>query len=111
VLTLLFTALGFGFFLSLFARTEMQAVQYAMFVLLASVFFSGFFLDLRYLWEPVRAISWILPSTYGIRLLQDLMLRGEAINTQLFVTLAGIGILFFMLCWFFLRRRLQAVWS
>ncbi len=73
-LTLLFTALGIGFLISLLAGTEMQAVQYAMFILLGSVFFSGFFLDLRYLWQPVRAISWMLPATYAIRLMQNLML-------------------------------------
>ena len=46
LLTLLFTALGLGFLISLLAKTEMQAVQYAMLLLLGSVFFSGFFLDL-----------------------------------------------------------------
>jgi len=111
VLTLLFTAIGVGFLLSLFAKTEMQAVQYAMFILLGSVFFSGFFLDLRYLWEPVRAISWTLPATYSIRLLQNLMLRGDPINIAVYAALLGIGILLFILTWFMLRRRLQTEWS
>ena len=111
LLTLLFTALGVGFLLSLFAKTEMQAVQYAMFILLGSVFFSGFFLDLRYLWEPVRAISWALPATYAIRLLQNLMLRGDPINLSVHLALLGIGVLLFILTWFLLRRRLQSEWS
>jgi len=111
VLTLLFTAIGVGFLLSLFAKTEMQAVQYAMFILLGSVFFSGFFLDLRYLWEPVRAISWALPATYAIRLMQGLMLRGDPINIGVHAALLGIGILLFVLTWFMLRRRLQSEWS
>jgi len=111
VLTLLFTALGTGFLLSLFARTELQAVQYAMFILLGSVFFSGFFLDLRYLWEPVRAISWMLPATYAIRLMQSLMLRGDLVDIRLYATLLGIGVLLFILVWFMLRRRIQSEWS
>jgi ABC-2 type transport system permease protein len=111
VLTLLFTALGIGFLLSLFAKTEMQAVQYAMFILLGSVFFSGFFLDLRYLWEPVQAISWMLPATYAIRMTQSLMLRGGQIDIRLYAALLGIGILLFVVTWFMLRRRLQSEWS
>ena len=111
MLTLLFTALGMGFLISLFAKTEMQAVQYAMFVLLGSVFFSGFFLDLRYLWEPVRTVSWLLPATYAIRLLQTIMLRGQTIEPLLYFALLGIGVLLFIFAWFIFRRRLQKEWS
>ncbi len=107
ILVMLFTSLGLGFLISLVAQTDMQAVQYAMFLLLGSVFFSGFFLDLRYLWAPIRAISWALPATYGIRLLQNTALRGAPINPQVFFALLGIGVGLFMISWSLLRRRLQ----
>ena len=107
ILAMLFTSLGMGFFISLIARTDMQAVQYAMFILLGSVFFTGFFLDLRYLWEPIRAISWALPATYGIKMLQDTALRGVPVNIQLLLTLLGIGVGLFTISWYLLRRRLQ----
>ncbi len=107
LLVLLFTSLGLGFVISLVAKTEMQAVQYAMFLLLGSVFFSGFFLDLRYLLEPVRSISWALPATYGIRMLQDTALRGAPINALLLFALLGIGLALLTISWFLLRRRLQ----
>lgn len=111
LLALLFTAMGIGFVISLLARTEMQAVQYSMFVLLGSVFFSGFFLDLRYLWTPVQTISWMLPATYAIRLLQSVMLRGYPIDLPLFLALLGIGFLLFIITLILLRRRLQKEWS
>lgn len=107
VAALLFAALGFGFLFSLAAKTELQAVQYSMFMLLGSVFFSGFFLDLRYIWAPVRTVSWMLPATYGIRLLQDTMLRGERYSSQLLVILLAIGIGLFFVDWLLLRRRLH----
>jgi ABC-2 type transport system permease protein len=107
ILVLLFTSLGLGFVISLLAQTDMQAVQYAMFVLLGSVFFTGFFLDLRYLWEPIRAISWAIPATYGIRMLQDTALRGAPINARLYFPLLGIGVGLFTISWYLLRRRLQ----
>jgi len=111
ILVLLFTSLGLGFLISLVAKTEMQSVQYAMFLLLGSVFFSGFFLDLRYLSEPIRSLSWALPATYGIRLLQDIMLRGTSVNLVPFFALLGIGVGMFIVAWWLLRRRLQQEWS
>jgi ABC-2 type transport system permease protein len=107
ILVLLFTALGLGFLISLISQTDTQAVQFSMFILLGSVFFSGFFLDLRYLWEPVRAVSWALPATYGIRLLQDIMLRGNRAEPLLFYGLLAIGTGLFLLCWFLLKRVMR----
>ena len=110
-LVVLFTSLGMGFLISLIAKTDLQAVQYAMFLLLGSVFFGGFLLDIRYLWEPVRIVSWSLPATYGIRLLQNIMLRGTGLSQDLFLALLGIGVVLFIISWFIMRLRLQREWS
>jgi ABC-2 type transport system permease protein len=107
LLAMLFASLGIGFIISLISQTDTQAVQYSMFILLGSVFFSGFFLDLRYLWEPVRAISWALPATYGIRMLQNIMLRGASLDPILFPALIGIGLLLFLISWLLLRRVMR----
>jgi len=87
---LLFSSLGLGFFIAGLAQTETQAVQLAMLVLLASIFFGGFFLPLDTLWEPVRAISYVLPVTFGSIDLREVMLRGA---TPELVTLAALGII------------------
>ncbi len=76
----IFASVGLGFFISAISKTESQAVQLSMLVLLTSVFFGGFFLNLQTLWEPVRTLSYALPVTYGISLFQDIMLRGVAPN-------------------------------
>ncbi len=57
VVILLFTSLGVGFFISLISETDTQAVQYSMLLLLASIFFSGFFLDLRLMREPITVLA------------------------------------------------------
>ena len=103
---LIFTSLGLGFLISIAARSTGQAVQYAMIVLLASVFFSGFFLQLDRLRPAVRLVSWALPVCYGIRLLQDVMLRGIGYETWRVLTLLGIGAVLFVLAWLGLRREL-----
>lgn len=108
VIVLLFTSLGVGFLISLISQTDTQAVQYSMLLLLASIFFSGFFLDLRLMWEPIKVLAWSLPATYGIRMLQDIMLRGASAPALVLEGLALIGIGLFLVAWLILRRRMEA---
>lgn len=111
VVVLLFTSLGVGFLISLISETDTQAVQYSMLLLLASIFFSGFFLDLRLMWEPMKILAWSLPATYGIRMLQDIMLRGAAAPALLLQGLLLIGIGLFIVNWLILRRRMEGQYS
>ncbi len=108
LIILLFTSLGMGFLISLISETEIQAVQYAMLVLLASIFFSGFFLDLRFMWEPMKIFAWSLPATSGIRMLQDVMLRGNPLPWLIFSGITAIGLVLFLINIFLLRRKLES---
>ncbi len=104
VFALLCASLSLGFFVSLSAKTDSQAIQSAMVILLASIFFSGFFLALYRLWTPVQAVSWALPVTYGINLLQSVMLRGQFPNILLLGALFLYAFLLFLFNWWRLRR-------
>ncbi len=106
IAALLFSSLGYGLVISLISQTDSQAVQYAMLLLLTTVFFSGFFMRLETLAEPIRLISWALPATYAILLLQDLMLRGPLIQPNLLYALAGMGVILFLLSLLLLRRKM-----
>ena len=101
---LLCASLSLGFFVSLSAQTDSQAIQSAMVILLASIFFSGFFLALYRLWEPVQVVSWALPVTYGINLLQAVMLRGQFPNPLLIGALFLYALLLFLFNWWRLSR-------
>jgi ABC-2 type transport system permease protein len=103
---LIVTSLGIGFLVSLISTTDNQAIQFSMILLLLSIFFTGFLLNLDLLWRPVRLISWLLPATYGIRLLQDVMLRGIPANLLMLGILAGAGILLFAFSAVLLSRKL-----
>lgn len=107
VVALIFTSLGFGFLISLISQTDTQAVQYSMLLLLASIFFSGFFMDLRMMRESITVLAWSLPATYGIRMLQDIMLRGSSLPLQVFLGLAGIGVVLFLINWMLLRKKME----
>jgi ABC-2 type transport system permease protein len=103
---LLFSSLGLGFFVAGFAETETQAVQLAMLVLLASIFFGGFFLALDTLWAPIRTISYLLPVTFGSLDLRDVMLRGVAPDPTTLGVLALIGVLCYVGASLNLNRRM-----
>ncbi len=96
----LFASLSVGFVISLLAQSDSQAVQFAMLALLAGVLFSGFFIALYYFIPAVRVISYLLPVTYGVQLLQSVMLRGAAPSPSLMAGLLVIGLLLFIVAWF-----------
>jgi ABC-2 type transport system permease protein len=105
---ILFTSLGIGFIISIVSQTDSQAVQYSMIVLLASVFFSGFILSLDMLWEPVRVISWLLPTTYGTLLLRGIALSGSDPNWLLLGGLIAIGLVLMFISWRLMRRLIAS---
>jgi len=109
VLLLTFASLGLGLLISLVADSERQAVQLAMLVLLASMFFSGFILPIEEFREPVRYVAYALPVTYGVALFQDLMLRGGGgVPAWYEVALLAIGVVLFVLAAIRLRATMRA---
>ncbi len=84
-------SIGLGFVLSLLAVSERQAVQFAMLALLGVVFFSGIALPLDALLQPAVTLSYLLPATYGVTLLQDVMLRGLPGEDLFYLALGGMA--------------------
>jgi ABC-2 type transport system permease protein len=103
---LLVASLGLGLLIAVVSDSERQAVQLSLLVLLASVFFSGFVLDIEEFTEPVRAIAYMLPVTHGIQLLQDLMLRGTTNAVWEFGALFAIAAVTLIAAWALLRRSM-----
>jgi ABC-2 type transport system permease protein len=101
---LLLASLGVGLLIAVVSDSERQAVQLSLLVLLAAVFFSGFVLPITEFSEPVRAISFMMPVTHGIRLLQDFMLRGGTNQAWEFLALGVIAMVTLGLAWILLRR-------
>ncbi len=104
---LIFASLGIGLTISLISASQENAVQYAMLLLLASVFFSGFFLPRNTLQLPATAISDVLPVTYGIVALQEVMLRGGLRSPLPLIALGGEGLVFVVVSVILLNRQLR----
>jgi ABC-2 type transport system permease protein len=108
VITLLVLAsLGLGLIISVISDSERQAVQLALLLLLASVFFSGFVLPVNEFHEGVQYLAYTLPVTHGIRLLQDFMLRGDTTAWWQLGVLAGLALIFLLLTVVLLRRQMR----
>lgn len=105
VLTL-FASIGVGFIISLASLSDAQAVQYTMILLLASLFFSGFFLSLGQMQGVAQVAAYLLPVTYGMQLIRDVMLRGDALDQSITVQLLGYGLVMFAIALFATRRRM-----
>jgi ABC-2 type transport system permease protein len=101
---ILFASLGLGLAIAVISDSERQAVQLSLMILLASVFFSGFVLAISEFNPLVRTVAYALPVTNGIRLIQDIMLRGSMTETWQVGTLALIGAVCLFVAWLGLRR-------
>lgn len=75
-LLLSMTALSFGTFLSAYANTEFQMIQFIPLVIVPQIFFSGLF-DLDSMSSWLRWLSHLMPLKYGADALRNIMIRGE----------------------------------
>ncbi len=108
MMLVLLASIGLGFVISAVADTDTQAVQYSMISLLAAIFFSGFFLTLDRLHPAVRPVSKLVPVSYAIEGLQDVMFRGIPIDADLMLLLSAYAAATFLVAWLLTRRRFAA---
>jgi ABC-2 type transport system permease protein len=92
---------------SLISGSEHQAAQIAMLILIASVFFSGFLVSLDTIKWPIRIVSYLLPATYAIRTLDDVMLRGILHSPLDLGVLAAFSAFFFGASVLLFRREFK----
>ena len=104
---LLYASLGLGYLIGAVSHTENQAVQLAMLSLIASTFFGGFFIALEQLQPFAQALSYLLPVSYGIRDLQDVMLRGATPPPQSLLAPLVLGFAFYLIASLIYRRQLR----
>jgi ABC-2 type transport system permease protein len=105
VVALLLTSTGIGFLIAELSPSTTQAVQMAMGVLLASVFFSGFVLSTQFFVGVGKLVGLLLPATYAIQALRDVMLRGEIVRTAPYIVLPVAATVLFIVNWALLRRE------
>lgn len=104
-----FGAVNLGIFLSTFARTELQILQFIPIVIVPQGLLGGIFWPIDRLPDVLQAIAHVLPVTYAVDALREVMLKGadlgsSVVQTDLLV-LAGIAVLFVLLGAFTIKRE------
>jgi ABC-2 type transport system permease protein len=102
-------AVNLGIFLSTFARTELQVIQFIPLVIVPQALLSGILWPTERLPDVLRAISNVLPLTYAVDGLREVMLKGadlssSAVQLDLLV-LGGIALFFVVLASTTIKRE------
>jgi len=87
---LIYALLALGLMISSRARTQAEAIQMAMGVMLPSVLLSGYIFPLASLPLPIRAFSQLIPATHYIAISRGIVLR-DASFLDLWEHVAALG--------------------
>ena len=94
-------AVNLGIFLSTFARTELQVLQFIPLVIVPQMLLGGVFWPVERLPDILQAVAHVLPVTYAVDALREVMLKGADLGTAAvqgdLAVLAGIAVLFVVL--------------
>lgn len=87
-------SLGIGLFISTVSRTQFQAMQASVLILLPSVLLSGFVFPVESMPKLAQWISAILPLTYYLRIVRGIIVKGIGIEYLWLdtVILAAMGV-------------------
>jgi len=82
IATLLFIAasLTLGLIISTIAKTQLQAMQMTVFILLPSILLSGFMFPYEGMPELAQWIAEVLPATHFLRIIRGVVLRGASVE-------------------------------
>lgn len=104
-LLLVVSALGIGFVISALVKTDSQAVQLSMLILLLSIFFSGFLLLLDGFMPVIDVASNIMPLKHGLLLLEhEFFINSGQLATPI-AWLSGLALAGYTGAWWLTRRQ------
>jgi ABC-2 type transport system permease protein len=103
-------ALVLGSFLSNFARSEFQVVQFIPLIITPQIVLCGVWWPMQSIPEFIRPISYMLPLTYAGDALRAVMLKGSSLTEILFPDLLALAVfflVFFAAATLMLRRQVD----
>jgi ABC-2 type transport system permease protein len=102
-------AVNLGIFLSTFARTELQVIQFIPLVIVPQGLLGGLLFPVNQLPDALNVIAHALPLTYAIEGLREVMLKGADLSSRVVQTdllvLAGIAVFFVVLASTTIKRE------
>ncbi|WP_417552527.1 ABC transporter permease [Marinomonas fungiae] len=108
-LLFIFASLTLGLVISTIAKTQLQAMQLTVFILLPSILLSGFMFPYQAMPEPAQWIAEGLPATHFIRMVRAIVLReAELISLeQDALWLIGFTLIGLLVASFRFKKRLD----
>ena len=107
LLVLIVVAVNLGIFISTFARSEFQVIQFIPLILAPQIFLSGIILPTDQMPTYFQGVAKILPLRYAVDGLQKIMLEGQSlgdVTTELTI-LGGIAIVLLILAGYTVRHQ------
>ena len=82
VLTLLFIVaeIGYGMFISVFARTQQQAILFVFVLAMVDMTFSGYLVQVKHLPAALQAIAQVVPFHHYLIIIRGVMLKGAGMD-------------------------------
>lgn len=103
-------AVNLGVFLSTYARTELQIIQFIPIVIVPQGLLSGILFPVEALPAILQPIAYLLPMTYAIEGLREVMIKGADLSSSTVqfdvLFLAGVAVLFVVLAARTIRREI-----
>ena len=105
----LFGALGVGLLISIISKSQLQAMQLSMFMIMPNLLLSGYMFPRAAMPDLIRGISNFLPLTYFINVLRGIILKGNTFSQlyQEFFILLGFGVLFLFLATIKFKKKID----
>ncbi|HEX4098439.1 MAG TPA: ABC transporter permease [Caulobacteraceae bacterium] len=91
ILLFIVGSLALGFLISTVARSQLQAMQMAMFYILPSILLSGFMFPYRGMPGWAQVVGSAIPVTYFLRIVRGALLKGQTL-ADAWPSLAALGV-------------------
>jgi len=111
LLSLLFSVstLGIGLFVSTLAKTQQQAMMFSIFFFMfPMMILSGFVFPIENMPAPIRAVTYIMPLRYYLRIVRAIFLKGAGLDTLWpeALSLFGLAVLYVSVSVVRFRKRM-----
>lgn len=105
----LFGALGVGLLISIISKSQLQAMQLSMFMIMPNLLLSGYMFPREAMPSAIYGLSTVLPLTYFIKVLRGIILKGNGFAElyKEFVILVAFGVLFLFLAIIKFKKKID----